>query len=263
MVNTGELYVSAGDTLRITSWSSQATYPVYLVGRIRGLGGNIAPQQWAHTPLNDRSARTEYFALAEGGLLSLAVHVDSAAVLRGQTFAVVELCRGRGTPAIPLHVLIAGYVCRGESPGWPEGPLRGPGDGPGYVRRITGTDPAPDAEFSESVPTGAVWRLRSLRVQCVTSALVNNRACFMVLTDGATTLWRSIPTSYQAASLTNRYNAGVIGHRATGVGNELEWNLPADLMLQAGWTITSYIWGKMTGDDWGAPELVVEEWLQP
>jgi hypothetical protein len=132
----------------------------------------------------------------------------------------------------------------------------------GKIKLITGTDPAAGAEIIETVPAGRRWRVLSVGATLVTNGTVANRRVQWVVDDGANEYFRVVVGSNQTASLTIRYtlSAWTSGHTlrlsAMADGPFLGAYLPAGHRLR---TITDTI---DAGDNWGAPIMLVEEFLE-
>jgi len=133
-------------------------------------------------------------------------------------------------------------------------------EGPGTLRSITGTDPAAGAEISETVTANARWRLISFRASLVTDATVANRRMNLNIDDGTNTLLLTPPASDQAATLTYIYQASNYGTVSNFLSTTMALPLPSDLILHGGYRIRSSTNSLQAGDNWGAPQYLVEEY---
>ena len=123
----------------------------------------------------------------------------------------------------------------------------------------TGSDPAANTEFSETVPAGKMWRIQSIRATLVTDANVANRQVSITLTDGTNTFFKSSSTSVQAASLTHGYTFADLPGVVVASG-ALEHQVPVPpMLLPPGTVIASVTTLKQATDNWGAPVFCVEE----
>jgi hypothetical protein len=257
------LYLTGEDNLRLTTWGTQANRVVSLEGRTLKPDGSLEPFVETQTPSSDRSAVTSIYPVSEGLLTNLHVRVSTGASIRGHIYAIVELVRGQSGGVLPLGTLLSGYVTSAGRLAWPEGPNEPSPAGFGRIRLITGTNPAAGAEISETVPTGARWKLRTFIYTLVTSAAVANRRPVLTIDDGATTIWESFTNVAQTATQTAKYRAGV------GVPfllyDTLAYHLPlpSDLLLPAAARIRTVTALIDVADDYGAPVYAVEEWLEP
>jgi hypothetical protein len=117
-----------------------------------------------------------------------------------------------------------------------------------------GADPAAGAEVSVIVPAGEVWELDAVRVQFVTSAAVATRRVGLVISDAAGNILAEIFTGFgQAASLTTDYSYVHTGYETTGTrfGN-IQQGVP-EMLLGAGYRITTVTDAIDVGDNYGAP----------
>jgi len=130
------------------------------------------------------------------------------------------------------------------------------------LRSIAGTNPAANVEVTETVPTNARWRLRALRVALVTAAAVANRRVHFVVDDGATILYDLAAADLQTAGLTRNYNAVEDGFQRTTQDSEIYVPIPAQAMLFQGWRVRTLTTLLQAADDFGAPQLDVEEWIE-
>lgn len=257
------VYVTGEDHIRVTSYGALASVVVAIDGRFTFCDGSVVPIAELHTPNSDRTAATSIIKLARGYVSNIQARIASGSPKRGQVYVIVELVRGTASNAIPLGTLIADYIATGGRVAWPGSPVRSSLDGPGMLRSITGTDPAAGSELSETVPTGARWRLRALRASLVTSAVVANRTVVLFVDDGATAYWTSASPTTQPASQTVPYTVGVIGTSVNQQG-AIYLDVPyGGLVLPAGHRIRTVTSLLDAGDNWGAPQYQVEEWLEP
>ena len=130
----------------------------------------------------------------------------------------------------------------------------------GDIVTYTGSDPAANTEWTETVPSGKVWRLLAIRATLVTSATVAARRAGVTITDGTNTLYKGNDESTQAASLTHNYNIASQNSRAVqDVEHYIPLPFPEDLLLPAGYVIASTTLLRDATDNWGAPVFMVEE----
>ncbi len=131
------------------------------------------------------------------------------------------------------------------------------GDG---VRSITGTDPAANVEISETVPTNARWRLRALRASLTTDANVASRVAHLQFDDGTNLYYVAQGSQNQAAGATYPYNFGLGGANKVFVTVANDQVTLPDLVLTAGHKITTSTANRQVGDNWTAPQYIVQEW---
>lgn len=262
LVGAAGHYFTGEDNLRLTSWNSVASAVVTLTGRFLHVDGHIEPFSGRHVPNTDRTAATSTFRRAEGWLLDLSVSVSGATLIRGQTFVRVDVVRGLGTSDDVLSTLLRGYVTSGQRLGWPGSPQEDPLDGQGALRSVAGTNPAAGAEISETVPTGARWCVLAFFAELVTDAAAANRLVRVTLDDGTTVYYRTGSAFTHTASLTIGYASGTIGAQLEASGSTALCPLPVGHRLLAGHRIRTTTTALQAGDNWGAPQMLVEEWLE-
>lgn len=257
------VYLTLTDRLYIRSRNSLAGVVLRVAGRLLLADGTISPFAFTHTPATDRSASLESFQLAEGYLLSAVVFPTSGTPRRGQTFVEIGFLRGKTTTAAAVDVLAKDYVAVAEPLAFPGSPIHSSLEGSGAIRSITGTDPAAGVEVSEAVPTDARWRVLTVLWELVADATVANRQPQLQLTDGATVLSKTRALTAQTASQTRIYNYSLNypDNTPSQTAGEYQSFLPIN-MLAAGFIISSDTTSLQAGDNYGAPQLLVEEWLE-
>jgi hypothetical protein len=255
-------YMTGEDNLRLRSLNSAAGVTLTVSGRLFGRGNRVVPFSFNHVPNTNRTGATTLQGIGEGWVMGLQVIVSAGTPLIGQCWAIVEIVRGLTGAAIPLGALTSGYVTTQQPITWPGTPAIGTLGGPGVIRSIAGTDPAANTEFSETVPTGARWELLALQVVLADDANVINRMPKLVIDDGTTSVFISDPGAGQAAASTTTYVAGAGTTRLDKVSTTSQWSLPVGLMLMAGYRIRSSTLNLQVGDNYGAPQLLVREWLE-
>ena len=106
------------------------------------------------------------------------------------------------------------------------------------------------------------WRALALQVQLVSSSQVANRELALTFDDGATVFAR-VPSGFShAASLTIVYAAFHHAPRNT-VAQDTTRNLPLPRIdLQGGYRINTVTTNLQTLDNYAAPQLLVEEWIE-
>lgn len=258
----GGVYLSNDEHVRLVAHCSAASVRLAIEGRLIAPDGSVNTIRTELAPTSDRVASTAIANAREGWLLHGHVRVLSGAPSIGRCFCRVEVVRGRTGDVIPLQTLAQGYVAEFSNLTWPGRFTIASGEGRGFIRNVTGTDPAAGAEWSETVPTSARWRLISARAVLVTDATVPVRTATITIDDGTTTVYSMPCHATQAASLTFIYYAFAAGVSGYASGSSLVIPLPPDLVMAPGWRIRSQTGAIVAGDNWGAPQLWVEEWIE-
>lgn len=257
------LYIGPGEALVVDTWSSTAPVALSIVARILTPEGQVHTSRWDHLPNTNRTRATTYQDLAEGFLLSVTVDATAAAYRRGHCWCQVGIQIGSGATGVPHAQLISDYVTGTARLAWPGGQIRSSVEGPGLLCSVAGADPAAGAEFSVTVPTGARWRLVGTVATLVTDATVASRVVSLIVDDGATAVYRAAAQTAQTASLTVIYSFGAGLPSAATAGGVSVNPLPEQLDLASGYRIRSLTAAIVAGDNWGAPQLLVEEWIGP
>lgn len=263
LAGVGGLYLTGEDHLRLTTWGALASAVVTLEARLIDRDGCLVPIVATHTPTSDRTSATTIVPLAAGVLTGAQLRVTSGAAVRGHIYAILEVIRGLGATVQPLQTLLGDYVVSNGRLAWPGSPIRSSIEGPGRLRSITGTDPAAGAEISEAVPTGARWRVLSVRASLATSAVVANRQADLTLDDGAN-VFATLPTPGNlTASNTWRVSwfPGAVKDATLAEGTSSP--LPTDTRVAAGARLRTATTNLDAGDNWSAPQYLVEEWIEP
>lgn len=257
-------YCTGEEAIRITVLNADSDTSLNIGGRfIDRDTGRVISISARHVPNTDRTPSTIDIPLQEGWLEAVTVIAGAGSPPFAHAVARIDLIRGgRGGGADVLETLSAGAVTGNTRLAWPGSGVSASIAGPGALRALAGTNPAANAELAETVPAGARWRLRSLLASLVTDANAANREVALLIDDGATVYFATTPGANHAASLTRRYCASPAGVRGIGAAaNEIAIAIP-DLVLPAGHRIRTLTTNLQAGDDWGAPQLCVEEWLE-
>jgi hypothetical protein len=255
-------YVTADDDLGLRVWSNVAGQSVNIgISFIRAVDGNLTKEiELMTVPVAGTFAAAQVKCV-EGFI----VGVTAGAVLttqRGDTWCKVALHRGQAASAQNRICLFQDYVTSSFLSTWPGGNQNYPTVGPGKIRSITGTTPAAGADISETVPALTRWRLISLKAALTTSAAVANRFVRSVLTDGVNTYFNSTYNAAQVASTTINYIFVPGLQAATDVPvTDNFLSIPMDNRIVTGHKMLTLTTAIQAGDQWTAPQYLVEEWI--
>jgi hypothetical protein len=262
LLGGGGLYLTGEDSLRITTIGALAGGVVALEGRLVTPDGCVVPIAERHVPNSNYTAASQIFPVAEGVLVNAQLRVTTGTAVRGHVFAFLEIVRGTGSSAQPLGTLLQGYLTSGARLPWPGAAIESSVNGPGRLRSITGTDPAAGVEISETVPAGVRWRLHAFRLTFVTSAVVANRIPTLFIDDGSIRVFGAASAA-QPASQTLQYYWASYGAKDTATSQAaLQLVLPTPLILGPGYRIQTATTLLDVGDNYGAPQYLVEEWIE-
>lgn len=261
--STSSLFFDGADRLRLRTFGSVGSVAIAVEGRLLGADGCLAPFAFpVHTPNSDRTVATTTFDLGEGFLLNVALRASSGSPRIGQVYGILDVVRGLGAVQTPVGVLWQGYLTDTTPAGWPGVALRASVDGPGVLRSITGTDPAANVEISEAVPTNARWRPLSIRFSLVTDANAANREVALTFDDGAN-VYARIPSRFtHVASLTFGYTAALNAALETVAQDTEKLIRLPPIVMQGGHRFNTVTTGRQVTDNYGAPQYLVEEWIE-
>lgn len=258
------LFVTGEDRLRLTSFNSAAGVTLTIEGRVYLAGHGLRPFRERHVPNTDRTTANTVFQVGEGWIVDVHVRADAGTPRRGQCFVVLELVRGAVNGAVqPLATLLQGYVTDTQRRGWPGSPLELSTEGPGVLLSVTGADPAAGVEISETIPANARRELLAVRFVLVADATAISRSVTLAIDDGANIFYSGASHDAQTASQTLTYSAGA-GITAARVPAALhvEIPLPNRVRLSAGFRFRTVTGNLQAGDNFGAPQYLVEEWIE-
>jgi hypothetical protein len=258
----GGFFLDGADALRCTAFNALAGVELAIEGRYLDLEGQLRTFGERLVPNTDRSIASAIYTLGAGWLLNAHVRAVAGSPRVGQCFALLEIVRGRTGASSPIATLLQGYVTDTSRIAWPGSPIRPSIDGSGVLRSITGTDPAAGAEISETVPTNARWYLYTFRASLVTDATVANRQPVLVVDDGTSELFRAAHPLNQTAGTTWMNSWTVVGAGSSGGGFGVIHALPDRVILPGGSRIRTVTNAIQAGDNWSAPQLLVEEWIE-
>lgn len=258
-----QFYTTGEDRLRVVSLNAVAGVTLKIHSRFVDRAGSVQANAEAHTPNSNRTPNTTEHELGAGALLNLTVFAGVGSPKIGQTFVIVQLIRGSGAAAIVLGTLLQGYVTAQQHLAWPGSPVQSSLDGRGCVRSYQGTLPAAGAEINELVPFGARWRIQSILLSFVTSAVVGTRyPAIRVFASAVQSVEVMTILGIQQSSGASITVAPGLPHDSGGpVTYQQLIPLPTDLTLNAGDGFTTATFGLLAGDQYANPEVTIEEWL--
>ena len=258
------LYVNVDDQLIISAATSQTAEVVTINARLLMPNGRVEDMQFQIRPANTRVVLKQSFPLAEGFLLSVSASA-AVAVTRGQTFVRVSLQRSASGAGQPAYVLLADYVTTQAVPGYPNGRILSPTEGPGYIYGVSVGNPSAGVGWQIANPTNARWKIRSFEATLTTNATAGNRTPQVTIAD----LGGGVFLGPGIASIPASTSAIVSGfactpYAAASVG-EFVVPIPPDCFLPGPPTVSAYLAvsavGTLGTDQWSNIRVLVEEWL--
>ena len=255
------LWLSKDEHLRVSTWAVNAE-AVEVRGLFLDEDGEVRPFEFVNVSASNRTIVTTTHALGPGWLLSVTAVRATSGRQFAECYVRLDVIRGLSGATMPVALLVTGYATGILPLAWPGHVSYGALDGPGRLRSITGTDPAAGVEISETVPNGALWQLLSLQATLVADATVASRIPSLLFDDATSEYGAYFSGSSVAASQTSLATWGSgQGFRDAEGNNALLAGFGTPLFLLEGHRIRTETSSLQAGDNWGAPQYLVREWL--
>lgn len=257
-------YLTRDDRLYVLSYAVFTFRTLAIRARILTPAGEVVTLDFAHaTSEFARVSKLEGFDLREGFLLDVGVFNTGGTIRRGETYVQIGLLRGLVDTGSFVTTFASGYIEGLGSVFWPDGPVESTIAGKGRLHTFTGTTPAAGADWAETVPTNARWRIRSVRFNVITGATAGTRRVYVkFLDDGPTTIFEVGASVTQSTNATREYNFVPGMAQQNLFAQRVEATLTDfPVLLQAG-GIESNIRSLQATDTVTAPTIVVEEWIE-
>ena len=251
------------DELRLGVTTAIASIVVGVSGVLRNANDEDSVFDMRVAATSDRVETVLQQNIGAGHILHCNSYLVSGTNIDRGVFVNARIVRESGAIDLPQLTLFSGYLDGGHQPSFPYGKHHAPLEGPGQVRAITGTNQAADTEITETVPAGAVWRLMGVRFQLVTGAAAAARQVTLIVDDGTNTIWQADGNATQADTLTRNYNFFPWSTLPTAAGTEIFGFIPPNMLLRNAFRIRTSRTNGVAGDNYGAPIMLVEEWMVP
>jgi hypothetical protein len=262
------LYITPDDVLRVRAATNQANEVVIV--NYRWLRASDATIQYGQFTVKPPQAVPGGAILdqpmAEGFLLSASCQA-TVATTRGQTFVrlfVNPKALGAGAPA---YMLMADYVTTNTAPGFPNGRVTDPKEGPGWVHTVQFNNPPRGHDWGDtSLSEQDQRRFIQLTCSLQTSAVAGSRVPqFIVLDNLLNFVGVFIAGAVHPPSTTLRYTWSTAPILAPTIGTQMQVGAPQQLLLPPGYSVEVITSGldtnAATGDVWLTIFETVEEWL--
>lgn len=257
------LYVFRDDLLFIRSLSSAGGRTLRLRGRLLTPTGEVLTLDFVHlTAVGTRAPLMETFDLAEGFLLGLAVVPETLATSRGETFVTVGITRGGTAEPAITQVLFSGYIEGVTMQSWPGGKVLSSVEGPGRLLKLVSINPGAGVEITVTTPANVRWRVMAMAFDLATSATVAARLVELEFVVASTTVALIPANLTHAANETRKYSAAPLSAGGINTAGPLLIPIPENVILQEDDTVGTSTANLQFDDDFTAPEVYVEEWLQ-
>jgi len=260
-LSSGGLPVTPDDYLVIHTYRSDTNHQLWVNFLILDESGDILRYSDRLRVSSVGTWDTFEYQLVDGILLYAGVSVNDNIKQEGLVWASLGLqYRATGDPYFTA-VLAEGYVKARRGIGYPGGRHEGFRDGPGYVRYVSGTNPAIGSQATITVPAGRIWRVLSCRATLSTSASVANREVRFRQNQGGGFVFIAPAVHTQPENTTYIYT-WVSGGRTDQVMYNVNPVIVPDVVyLKGGDVVQTEVLNWQAGDDWSAIEMTVEEWL--
>lgn len=238
---------------------------VILSAKVLSPDGTLEFLSATFTPTTDRLVSLHTMALVAGWLISVHVHV-TATTLRGQTYISLGLQTGTLFDyTAHSATLISAYATTELPLGFPPGLIESPRSGRGRIIRINGTNPGAGANFSQTVSTGSVWKIHTVKFRMDTDANVANRTPGIEVNISATSTIFLMSEFQQTASQIGHYTfyPGAVQSSITAASGQIFRSIPMPLLeLEEGDGILGFVQNRQAGDTQTEIVFYIEEFLE-
>lgn len=259
----GGLFVDGREVLEVSAITNTGGGTLGIHARLVTPQGELTHAVYSFIPAASGQLNSDVFKLARGVLTSVFIHQTAGNISQPAVWVRVSLVRRLVSSILASGRLTSGYVYTGHPLAWPPATLHSSLEGPGAIRARQTPDPGAGAQVQHITEANARTLIRSIRFTLVTSAVAGNRNVSIECQVGGLVQFRVPSQSAQAAGLTHNYNVvpGATAQAVVGVEHVIPW--PLDYMLPELATIQTAVAGMDAGDNFGAANLVTEEWLEP
>lgn len=225
--------------------------------RIRGFTSE-GPFTFRHVTVSDSILEEETFALPDIPI-SIAAFDTAGSLIQGECFMALKL-QINGDDYMQL---CAGYVYDPKGLTWPAPYMTDLIPGRGRIGNRTAADPAAGDEISIAVTDGQIWHVLGLSFTLVAAAAAASRRVHVVFSDGQGTTIDTFATTDQIISETKKYSVAHFGATPDETDdNDILINMPSDIWLRTGGSIDTVTTNLNAGDNFSAPDLIIEEFFQ-
>jgi hypothetical protein len=257
----GQYYITTDDKLLVLVFSSVVGQFINLTARVLTPTGKIVIHSFPVPETPPYGVGLYLCELTEGYLLDVKATCGTAFITRGQVWITISLRRGNLTGGATSAYLVQDYINARHAAAWPPGEHHWTVEGAGALRTIVGTDPAAGSEVSETIPTGARWRVIAIRTVLTTSAAPGNRTVRLRIDDGTNIFAIIEAGTVQAPSTTIGYTFATSGASQPTLTSQQLVALPNPCLMTFGYRFSTLTGGRDVADDYEAPIYLVEEWL--
>jgi len=254
-------YVTRDDVLELLCWAPITNTTVNLSIRMMGPDGEIIPRFEQRAIVASGAGPTSIILEnAEGFLISASIETPGAP--RGQAFVALRIRRGGGSADITQgEYVMQGYPGQTGGLSFPGSLVESPKDGRGQMRSIVVPNPAAGADWTQTVPAGTEWIIRSVTGILTNAVAVANRVATLEARDGAGVVLFQADIN-QTLVAGNVYNLSWFpGALVAAAANVDNGGMPQECRLPAGFVIRTVTAGLQAADQWSAIALLVEQFV--
>jgi hypothetical protein len=208
-----------------------------------------------HTCLGTTQVETEYFGIPDVPIF-VSVLDDQSLGVQGEITVTLSLVANDDI----ITELCSGLIYQTKNVSYPQQIQKDLVPNGGKICEIDSTDPAAGAQATITVPVGEIWRILNGNIQFVTAAAVANRRLQIIFSDGAGPAIYTFSNTDQIISETKGYSIAPYGViQAETNGNIILINIPKDIWIRGGGTISTAVTNMNAGDNLGVLTLLIEK----
>ena len=253
-------YVGLDDQLVFRVYTDYSPAVFYFVARMLRPEGVIAVEtvQLYNSQAGSQQLTGELTGV-EGYVLSISASAPQVPL--SAAYVTVKLMRAPYLiTGLTTALLLAGYVGDKLTLSYPTFPPRGPLEGPGRLVTVTAS-PAAGMDWIIAVPTYVRWRVNIAWFGLTTTPTVISRQPNVILKDAANTTVGFCPGPLQQPASEAITYSLLPGGSYLSVGALCSISAPAELLLDAGGSISTYTPTLQPGDQYSSVAVQVEEWV--
>lgn len=259
-ISQESIFLDSESALRLISWNADSSLTLItcriIIMRIHG---GIDEVVYTQVPAADRSPTATVMDVGVGWVLSVFLFGNSGANQHGLTYCQIRTRNRKEN--IDFRILAQAYLTNFTYLSFPLGTNEQNSNGKGALRSITGTDPAAGAEVAETNPNGARRVIRAVAVSFVADANVANRTIELVFDDGTNEILRLQDRTVITAGQTRTVQAQQFAVLPADTTTTHYFVLPQDFEMRAGYRIRTETTNLQATDNYAAPTIIVEEWM--
>jgi len=254
------IYIRPNDVVAISVTNQAQAINIVIGLQVLRSDGQLAQLRFDIAPSVKAGSQNFHFALTEGFLFSVAAFTNDVCLI-GQCFVTLGIQPdASASPVLRPIQLVAAYIGEGVIASWPQGRLRTPRDGRGWLHVVAGTQPAAGAECIEIMPAVSHREIRGVHLRLQTSAAVANRQIVVQFDDTVNAFFTVTSTYLQVAGQLVHYYVAGNGLLSANVLGNVNLPMPERVPLEAGWALRTVTANIQAGDQYFAPAYLVEEW---